>query len=538
MNDSEHPTGIAVGPRGRGTGPAEPQWHFEDLPDGTEPATDAPTRLVSLGEIGAAINRSKRLWCITAVVGLLLGGALFIATKPSYQVTVSVLITNDPSQDPVSQQSTNQLLAEAPTLGAMMVKQLGLNETPAAFIKTYTVTVTSNEVLTIALSASSAGVATSQATSLATEFLKYRAEVLENQQSAEFAAQNQQSAQEQQIVSSLEKQVSKVQSGTAPSGQGTSLANLQAQQTKATDALAALQQAVASNQATTRIVTTSMISGSGILSTSLPVLVHSQKKTLLEYVGGGLLAGLVLGMTYVAIRAIVTDRPRRRADIAEALGAPVRITVVAAGGGRRLRGRGRAGHRADKTRRVVGYLRSALHSNTKATAALAVVAVDNATAAASMVADLAGACAHEGKRVVVADLSGGSLAGQLGVSTLGIHTVTINQERVLLTVPEPDDLAPIGPVSRKIPAAAGIEGLAAAFSKADILITLVTLDPAVGADHLSTWTNEAVAVVTAGASTTVKLHATGEMIRCAGIHLTSAILLGADRKDESLGAVS
>lgn len=63
------------------------------------------------------------------------------------------------------------------------------------------------------------------------------------------------------------------------------------------------------------------------------------------------------------------------------------------------------------------------------------------------------------------------------------------------------------------------------------------LDPGVGADHLSTWANEAVAVVTAGASTTVKIHATGEMIRGAGIHLASAVLLGADRADESLGAL-
>ena len=61
-------------------------------------------------------------------------------------------------------------------------------------------------------------------------------------------------------------------------------------------------------------------------------------------------------------------------------------------------------------------------------------------------------------------------------------------------------------------AAAG-NGIAAAYSRADILITLAVLDPGVGADHLSTWASEAVAVVTAGASTTVKIHATGEMIR-------------------------
>ena len=79
--------------------------------------------------------------------------------------------------------------------------------------------------------------------------------------------------------------------------------------------------------------------------------------------------------------------------------------------------------------------------------------------------------------------------------------------------------------------------LAAACSPADLLLTLATLDPAFGGDYLGTWATDAVAVVTAGESTVEKVYSVREMLRLAGTRLDSAVLLGADRTDESLGAV-
>lgn len=537
MKDSEQPTRVAAGVKDGS--PKPPLWTYEDFPDEAAGTTDAPaSKLVAVGDIIAAIKQSKRICAIAAVVGLLLGGVLFITTKPSYQVSVAILITNDPSQDPVTQQATNQLLAQAPTLGAVMVKKLGLNETPTAFLKTYTVTVTSNQVLTIAINAPTEAQATDWASSLAAEFLQYRAQTLQDQQNTIFTAENQQLTQEQQALSALNKQISQVQSGSATAGNGTSLAALQAKRTKATASVAALEATVASTQATKRVTTTSMVSGSSILGMSPATAVNSRKKTLIEYVIGGLLGGLVIGIGFIAVRAIVTDRLRRRSDIAEALGAPVRISVPTTGTAARSPGGRRGGGEPDGgIGRVVGYLRNALPGNARGPATLAVIAVDNEKAVASIVADLAAACAHEGKRVLVADLSGGALAEHLGETKPGVQSVTVNNDRIMLSLPASGDIAAVGPLSRRGSIAAAGNGVAAAYSGADILITLAVLDPGVGADHLSTWANEAVAVVTAGASTTVKIHATGEMIRGAGIHLASAVLLGADRADESLGAL-
>jgi hypothetical protein len=68
-----------------------------------------------------------------------------------------------------------------------------------------------------------------------------------------------------------------------------------------------------------------------------------------------------------------------------------------------------------------------------------------------------------------------------------------------------------------------------------VLLTFATLDPAFGGDHLGTWANNVVIVVTAGESSAEKVYSVGEMIRRSGTRLDSVVLIGADKTDESLG---
>ena len=142
---------------------------------------------------------------------------------------------------------------------------------------------------------------------------------------------------------------------------------------------------------------------------------------------------------------------------------------------------------------------------------------------------------------MVADLSSGASAGRLlGVKDPGIREVTQDGVRLKVVIPDHDDAMPIGPLQNDMspaqPAQAN-EALTAACASADLLLTLVTLDPAFGGDHLATWTTDVVAVVTAGQSSGVKVHAAGEMIRLAGTRLDSVVLLDADKNDESLGTM-
>ncbi len=174
--------------------------------------------------------------------------------------------------------------------------------------------------------------------------------------------------------------------------------------------------------------------------------------------------------------------------------------------------------------------------------ALAVIPADNPRVAAVAAVSLALSLAKERKAVLFADLSGGTHAAKLlGVAGEGVRAVSVDGEQLVVAFPE--GICPTGPLR---PVRAGFrrpldgsglsgKGLASAFRAADVVVTLASLDPALGGDHIGTWASAAVVLVTAGECTATGLGATAEMIRLAGVSL-SAVLLGADKNDDSVGA--
>jgi hypothetical protein len=283
------------------------------------------------------------------------------------------------------------------------------------------------------------------------------------------------------------------------------------------------------------------VTGSYVLdgATALP---RSHIKGPVGYFAGGLIGGLVIGMGGVIVAALLSSRLRRRDDVAAAMGAPVRLSV---GPLRRRRWpptvRPRAAKRNRDMRRVVGYLQRAVPGSSRDPASLAVVAVDDAQVVAQVVASLAASCVSQGKQVVVADLSSDThLARLLGISHPGIYPVRQNGADLMAVLPEREEVAPIGPVPGSASPAMQAQANAAlvtACSSADLLLTLAVLDPALGGDHLGTWATSAVALVTAGKSSAEKIHSVGEMVRLAGARLDSVVLIGADKKDDSLGVL-
>ena len=63
-----------------------------------------------------------------------------------------------------------------------------------------------------------------------------------------------------------------------------------------------------------------------VLDAATP-LPHSRLKHLLLYALIGLVVGVVLGVAVVVFRALLSNRLRRRDDVAQALGAPVKLSV-------------------------------------------------------------------------------------------------------------------------------------------------------------------------------------------------------------------
>lgn len=537
MNDPDQTVRFPI--RGNDDPPQE-AWVDEELTAEHEQATaDRVVTFTSLGFIGAALKRSAGLLCVAAVLGVLLGYGLYAKYPPAYQATTTVLLTNNPGEDPAEEILNDLALAQSQGVAGSVVHQLGLHQSVSSLLAAYTVTDPSDQVLVFTIGAASSSDALRLASALGTDFLQFRANYLNGQQQLEATSLDQQVNQAKQQVDSINQQISQVSTQPTSPDQQAKLSSLRLQLATASQALTTAQQNAASTLATTRTTTTTMIKGSQVLNAPT-ALRHGLKKGKAFYIAVALLIALLIGMSIVIVRELVSDRLRHRDDIAAAIGAPVKLSLGSVTGRSRLPGLGkRARRRVLDMRRFVTYLNGAIPRSSRRLKSLAVVAVDNAEVVAPAVVSLAASSASEGKRVVLADLSDGRYAARrLGVRKPGVHPVRADGVEFVVVTPERDDIALVGPIpdSQTDPAQVSPE-LAAACASADVLLTLATLDPGSGADYLSTWATDAVAVVTAGNSSTVRIHAVGEMVRLAGMRLVSVVLIGADNGDESLGLV-
>ena len=390
--------------------------------------------------------------------------------------------------------------------------------------------------MNITASAPSPSQAVLYANTVGNAFLKFRADQQHEQDNLVLQSLKVQANQAKQRVNSINAQLSQPTSPT----QESQISKLRVEQTSAATALSSLQAAVTENQTTTGAQLTAALDNSRILNvTPLP---YSKKKKLITYGAIGLIGGLALGLTIVIVRALISDRLRRRDDIAYALDAPVRLSVRTLGARRTLMpSPGRAAKRDRDMQRVIAQLHSAVPRSSQGPASLAIVAVDNGPVVAQAAAALATSYASQGVQVLAADLSSGAYLAHLsGVKGPGVQAVSRDGVNFMMAVPDRDDPVPAGPLpsatSAARPAQAG-GALVPSDVSADLLLTLVTLDPALGGEHLATWAANAVVVVSAGKSSAERIHSVGEMVRLAGMRLDSVVLIGADKRDESLGLV-
>jgi capsular polysaccharide biosynthesis protein len=505
--------------------------------DEVRPAADLTGGLVNLRFFTAALRRSAWVWCLTALLGLLIGSALYVKYPPAYHASATVLVADSPTEDPAVEVLTDQSLAQSQAVAERVVQELKLPQSVASLQAACSVTVVTDTVLTLNCGAPSSADAVQRTSALAQAFLAYRAQYAQGQEQDEFAQLNQQYNTAEQNLKPIEAQVAQFPSTGLTTTQKAQYDHLETQE----GAQKQIIQYVVSTKASVETDTNDMVKGSLVLDNATP-LTRSHLKGVALYVVGGLLGGLVLGMGGIVVAALLSTRLRRRDDVAAAMGAPVRLSVGPLPTRRSgLTLRRRATKERLDMRRVVAYLRRAVPGSSRGPASLAVVAVDDARAAAHAVASVAVSYAGQSKQVLVADLSrDGDLARLMKVRDPGIHPVSQNGARFSLVLPERDDVAPAGPVpfgaSPAVPTRAD-EALVTACSSADLLLILVTLDPALGGDYLGTWATNAVAVVTAGQASAEKIHGVGEMIRLAGTNLDSVVLVGADKYDESLGVV-
>jgi len=530
-------------PNGNGAGdylPELPWTYGEFTASGNAAAADVTGGLANLKFIAAALRRRSRFWCITAVVGLIAGCGIYFKSPPGYQASTTVWLVPGPYENVNTATNNDQAMAQTRTVAGLAVQELGLQESAATFLATYKVVPVTERVINITASAHSRLQALADAGAVATAFLKFRANEIQAQQGAVQASLDQQTKQAQQHLGSINAQIKQLQGQATSSAQQAQLKNLQNEQIQAENIVYQSGQAAFNYQVSSGAATDAAIKGSYVLDAPV-LLVHSRLKPLVFDAGVGFVGGLFLGLIIVMVGALSSDRLRRRDDVAQALGAPVRLSVRTTGGRRWRPVRGGSASRAADVRQVAALLRRSMTESSRGPAGLAVVPVDDPDVPAEALVSLAASYAKDGKQVVVADLCAGTPAARLlGTTDPGIHAVSVHDVRLVLAVPERDDRMPVGPLDRGQAMAQRPDftrAVADACAAANALLTLVTVDPALGGDHLATWATDAIAVVTAGESSGEKIHGVAEIIRLSGTRLVSAVLLGADDTDESLGTI-
>jgi capsular polysaccharide biosynthesis protein len=463
--------------------------------DPADPAA-GPTRHRS---IRMALRRRTWLWCATTVLGLLIGLGLYLEHPLGYQASASVMLTYASDQNAADASVTDLSLAQSHSVAQGALQRLGLQESLASFMGSVAVTAPAGRIILFTVTAPSSQAAVVRANALAAEYLRFRAALLENQQRLVFA--------------SLDSQLARVTPASVPG----------------------LAAAIAYYQATAQVDLISTVNGSTVLNAAAPI--RRSLRKILTYPGGGLLAGLGLGLGFVIVETLVSDRPRRRDDVARALGAPVRLSVGRVRLSRWLPGRRGLAAAGDATIwRIAEQVRNAVPPRTRGPAALAVIPVGEARVAALALVSLALDDAGQGLKIVVADLYPGAPAARLlGVRAPGVHDVNVHGVPLTVAVPDRDDVIPAGPLGGDPDRSRATDPVAAACASADLLLTLADPDPALGAEHLRGWAGDVVVIITAGRSSSAKINAVSEMLRLAGLSLVSGVLVGAEQADESLG---
>jgi hypothetical protein len=268
---------------------------------------------VSIRSLRMAARRRRLLWVSIAFAGLVLGASLHILLPSKVNAVAKVYLVEPTNLDPTIAIANDLNLLETRTVAERAMGILHLN--PNMPVITYKATNLGTSILSIKASAASGAAAIAESNAVAQAFLQVRTQVQSELTNATVTSLNSEIQQLQTDVANVQAQMQGLNPGPALTALENQLQN-DAQQIGSLKAQ--VRQANASEK---------LVSGRSAILDQAYVVVTSKKKTMVKDGLSGLVAGLALGLGIVITAELLSDRPRRRADVAAALGAPVDLSV-------------------------------------------------------------------------------------------------------------------------------------------------------------------------------------------------------------------
>ncbi|HXW87615.1 MAG TPA: hypothetical protein VEJ42_05095, partial [Streptosporangiaceae bacterium] len=255
-------------------------------------------------------------------MGLVFGASIYVFAPPSHQASTSLILTYPATEDSADAIQTDVALAQTRAVAGKVVHDLGLRESTTQLLSSYTVVDETDQIMTITVSARSSGAAVREANALAAAFLQVRAAGIRRQQQLFTQSVSQQIRTAQDAVDADNAALARLQAKPASAQRQKQVTAMQAELARDESMVIGLQDTATVTPAATE----QQIRDSYVYDTAAPVP-QSRLRVPLQYTVAGLLLGLVVGVGLVLVEALVSDRLRRRDDVARALAAPVELSV-------------------------------------------------------------------------------------------------------------------------------------------------------------------------------------------------------------------
>ncbi len=273
--------------------------------------------------------RSRRLWVLTALLGLVIGAGLHAVIPPQYSATTKLYLAEPSGVDPNQAMTNDASLLTTEAVAKKAMQLLHQSGDVASFASSYRGVPLSESILSITSSGASIGAAERRVDAIAQAFLELRAAEFSTQTDIASNGIRSEIKRLQSDIGSLTTQISATPSGgSTAASMVTDLVNQRSgDESQVVQLESQLQQAAVNVAALTqgsRVIDPGFVAGTSI------------KKVMLIDGLTGLIGGLALGIMIIVLGLLLGEGVRRRDLLTSILSAPVELSVGRVARSRRI----------------------------------------------------------------------------------------------------------------------------------------------------------------------------------------------------------